>query len=350
MQPDIIAYLLETLHLHDYSIVRYLRVALLIAAFSVTGCRQEANPLSQVTSDEPTCIAFRESPLYPPKIQDSYVVFSILGEDGEVIVGVDLETRQKTKIVLDEGDPGSPPADLLFLTVHGNWIVWLEHPLHTPPDSGELYAYNLTTSERARISKLVTLPALPALFGDTLVWVEKGPCPDTHITKCSLRGRVHNLRTGEELSMETAQRITDIVLLWNDYLVYNAYGEAGDLDIGMYDLTTGEERWLVTADDDQYLFSLQGSRVLYRPRREANEDFKSCVYNFATETTDCFIANTVTTMVWEKHVAWSIGGQVYLHDLDTGTTLQIAEGYFPTLNDKYLTWFRYSSLCYVNLD
>jgi hypothetical protein len=350
MQPDIIAYLLETLHLHDYSIVRYLRVALLIAAFSVTGCRQEVNPLSQITSDEPTCIAFRESPLYPPKIQDSYVVFSILGEDGEVIVGVDLEAHRQTEIVLGEDYSGSPPLSLLFLTVHGNWIVWLEHPLHTPPDSGELYAYNLTTSEREGISRLVTLPALPALFEDTLVWFEKGPCPDTHITKCSLRGRVHNLRTGEERSVKMAQRLAGNVRLWRDQLAYNTYGEARDLDIGMYNLTTGEKRWLVTGDDDQYLFDLQGPQVLYRPIGEANKGRESCVYNLATETTDCFVTNTVPSMVWERYVTWSIWGQVYLHDLDTGTTLQIAEGYFPTLNDKYLTWFRYSSLCYVNLD
>ena len=56
--------------------------------------------------------------------------------------------------------------------------------------------------------------------------------------------------------------------------------------------------------------------------------------------------------VWGKYVTWGGFEGVYLYDIETNTTLQVADVQYRAelvINDEYLAWLDGKRVCYLDL-
>ena len=243
-------------------------VVLLTIGF-LTGC------LPSTPSEEtntPTCFNLRWKtstspawgiPFSPLESYANHIVFSGLQEEEMLLVVIDLEAPERTQVIQAQRWP-----PFLTPTIYSDRLAWLEESSTV----SHIYVYDLKTEEKELITPSGVAVGVPALYEEHLVW-PVWPAGERCIDEeeCLLQLKHRNLSTGTEEELDiSAQQLRGRLYLWDAYLVYTARGEAGDLDIVLHDLTTGEEGWLVTGEGDQKALDLQGTQLLYSPGEDGS--------------------------------------------------------------------------------
>ncbi len=200
------------------------------------------------------------------------LVFAAFQGRETVLVLVDLETPENTQHV--HAREGQVP---LFPVIHGDRLAWAEDLF----SDSQIYVYDLRTGEKELIAAPGSDLGDLALYEEHLVWrvwPEEEPCLAVD-KECLTQLKYRNLSTGTEEYLGTGQ-VEGGIHLWDTYLAYTARNEDRDLDIVLYDLTTGEEEWLITGEDDQTVLELQGAQLLYSPRKDKDSwNSEVCVFN-----------------------------------------------------------------------
>lgn len=243
---------------------------------------------------------------YVPRTDGRYVVWLDgrgRAEDTHAyfqIFGADLTTGEEFEI--SSGD-----HDRLYPDVDAGVAIWAEEDFGCEGCRGDIAGKRLASGEEFLISATPNNETRPAITNDIVVWVEIGPVAETLWMK--------NIFSDDDpVAIATAQpgwtidlpRADDNKVVWSEYQTIT--NDSAEFRLRAYDILTGEyyEVGEGFADD----------------ARALRDDYD----------------------VDDHYISWSVARELFLFDMDTGTTTKLLDGGgCPTIEDGIVFYedFRY---------
>ena len=192
-----------------------------------------------------------------------------------------LSTSRETQITLNELDQYSP-------ALYEDRIVWLDGRNgggnldvdHWPEGNWDVYMYNLSTSKGTRITANVSWKTSPAIYNDKILWID-GRNGEALYSHQIVDGDIYmyDLPTSEEtqlvtnVSSDTRPDIYGDRFVWEDKRNQNS-------DIYMYDLVSSTEVQITDNESEQRYPAIYEDRIIWTDYRNGNEWDNPDVYMY----------------------------------------------------------------------
>lgn len=213
-----------------------------------------------------------------PRTSQGWVVWADDRDGATHIWARDPATKEERRITPTTAAQTSP--DLSY-----PWVVYKQ----AAQEAGtfEVYAYNLATGDRTKVTPAPGLHLNPVVGGELVAWTEVEDIEVSGVVESTIRG--HHLGTGESrvvVAAENEQSSPDVdypFIVWQD----SRPGSNG-WDLYSYQWETRSERALVRAPGDQSFPQLSWPHLAWRDTRHLGEDQDSghSVYWQDLSTTD----------------------------------------------------------------
>ncbi len=169
-----------------------------------------------------------------------------------------------------------------FPAIHGDKILWIDgrngEPLYSHQIAdGDIYMYNLSTSEETRLVTNVSSDVRPDIYGDRFVW-EDDRNGNSDIYMYDLVNSTEIQITDNE-SEQRYPAIYEDRIIWTDYRNGNGWDNP---DIYMYNLSTSEEMQITTSESEQWADDIYGAKIVWTDNRNGNYD----IYMFTLGTSE----------------------------------------------------------------
>jgi TolB protein len=160
----------------------------------------------------------------------------------------------------------------IFPAIYGDRILWVDgrngEPLYSHQIvDGDLYMYDLSTSEETRLVSSVSSDARPDIYGDRIVWGDDRN-QNSDIYMYDLVNSTEVQITDNE-SEQWHPAIYEDRIIWTDYRNGNGWDNP---DIYMYNLSTSEEMQITTSESKQWADDIYGDNVVWTDNRNGNND------------------------------------------------------------------------------
>ena len=203
-----------------------------------------------------------------PAIYGELVVWHDLRNGNFDIYAYNLSSEEEIRITGNE-------SDQIYPAVYDDRIVWED----SRNGNSDIYMYNLSRGEGMRITNNTSDQVSPAIYGDVIVWEDHTNVNLSDMdnitledfTQLDINIHMYNLSTGEEtrITSNASAQINPAIhgdrIVWED--LRNGTG-----DIRMYDLSTGEEK-LITEDSFwQEAPDIYEDRIVWTDYRNGNKD------------------------------------------------------------------------------
>jgi beta propeller repeat protein len=150
-----------------------------------------------------------------------------------------------------------------------------------------------------------------------------------------------------EIPIATNSSLQDNSAISGDRIVWQDWRN-GNLDIYMYDLSTGDERQISTDFHNEVNPAISGDRIVWQDFRNGYPDIY--MYDLSTGTETQITTNYAQHMcpgISGDRIVWADdrnGWDIYLYDIFTGTETQISynhAGYAPKISGDRIVWTDY---------
>lgn len=203
-----------------------------------------------------------------PAIYGELVVWHDLRNGNFDIYAYNLSSGEEIQITGNE-------SDQMYPAVYGDRIVWED----SRNGNSDIYMYNLSSGEGMQITNNASDQLSPAIYGDVIVWEDHTNVNLSDIdnmtlekfTQLDINIHMYNLSTGEEtrITSNASAQINPAIhgdrIVWED--LRNGTG-----DIRMYSLSTGEEK-LITEDSFWKVApDIYEDRIVWTDYRNGNQD------------------------------------------------------------------------------
>lgn len=241
---------------------------------------------------------------YSPVISKSYVAWieyhnpSRLEEGASNdIYALNLETGERQRVT-------SVPAERFGLSVRGSRLVWNED--RKQGTDYDIYAYDLTSNEEIPVAVMPGYQGQPAIYENTVVWVDDRNNPDVGTVKAGCGNCAENRR-----------------------------------DIYLYDFETAEERLIVQTGALNASPSIHGNKIVWLRYRIDPESTSVYLLDLETglerEISNMGYRHGGQPLVSDRYVVWSVrwpcdvrsniepkNTGLYVYELETNATTQIS--------------------------
>jgi len=207
-----------------------------------------------VSTRETFQISESNSVIDGPAIYENVVIWIEICEGDYCIHGRDLSTWNKLYVTMTTNCIFSP-------TIHGNTVFWIEDI----NDSLGIYGYNLITEEKFTVTKegeVSITPKGPVAYDSIVVWQDyRAGNPDVY---------GYDFSTSTEFQIRTSSYGEGDPMIYKNVVVYDT-DKNGNGDIYGYDLSTKKEFQITSDPSDQYYPAIYGDIVVWWDERNTYE-------------------------------------------------------------------------------
>jgi len=260
-----------------------------------------------------------------------------------------LSTHEITEIAVDNSS--------WYCDIYGDTIVWDNC---RDENKWDIYAYNLSTSEKTQLTFDELEQTKPSIYGDRVVYCEwENGTGDIYM---------YNLSTRKESQITTNESIQRDPVIYGDRVVWqdarnggslDQYGDfVGNWDIYMYNLSTQQETQITSNKSYQIWPAIYEDRIVWQDARNggnfgdwgATGNWDIYMYNLSNskETKISSSMRAYWPAVFGNRIAWidnRTGNEyrdLYLYDLSTSQETLIASNesfdYMPSLYGNRIVW------------
>ena len=238
-------------------------------------------------------------------INGNLVVFEDNRNGGTDIYGYNLVTEAEIEIRKGDWSAGNPDAA-------GNTVVWMDQRNALANWRWDIYGYDVATGQEFEVCANSGWQGYPAISGDTIIWWDnQGSGNELHGMGVST-GNKFFIHAPPRANMGPLDVDGDIVV-W-----YDTRRGVEEADIYGYDLSTGEEFPICTAQGSQQAPVISGDYVVWMDKRNGVWD----IYGYDLVSREEFAIDTSpgaqehpavngATVVWEDHASPTTGPDIY---------------------------------------
>ncbi len=267
-----------------------------------------------ISLGEEVQITSNESVQIGPAIYEDRIVWTDLRNGNADIYMYNITSGEETQLTDNEYNQWYP-------AIHGDRVVWED----TRNGNADIYMYNITTGEEIQITSNESLQIDPVIYGDIIAWTDTRNMNITEdesemglqdLLQSNVDIYMYNLSSGEETQVTTNESWQEGPAIHGDRIVWTDMRNANltsddwmqwNVDIYMYNLTSGEETQVTTDESNQLLPAIYGDRIVW-------EDYR----NHAASSTDM---NTTLVMQWNS--------DIYTYNISSQEEEQITSDPFP---------------------
>ncbi|WP_164888552.1 hypothetical protein [Methanosarcina sp. MSH10X1] len=244
--------------------------------------------LYNLSTSKETRITLNESDQYAPALYEDRLVW-LDGRNGGGSLDVDhwpegnwdvfmynLSTSKGTRITTNE-------SWKTFPAIYGDKILWVDgrngEPLHSHQIvDGDLFMYDLSTSEETRLVSNVSSDTKPDIYGDRIVWGDDRN-QNSDIYMYDLVNSTEVQITDNE-SEQWRPALYEDRIIWTDYRNGNGWDNP---DVYMYNLSTSEEMQITTSESEQWADDIHSDIVVWTDNRNGKNDIYMSILRASEE-------------------------------------------------------------------
>ena len=224
--------------------------------------------------EEEVQITTNESLQIGPAIYEDRIVWTDLRNGNADIYMYNVTSKEETQLTDNEYDQWYP-------AIHGDRVVWED----TRNGNADIYMYNITSGEEIQITSNESLQIDPVIYGDIIVWTDTRNMNITEdepemelqdLLQSNVDIYMYNLSSGEETQVTTNESWQEGPAIHGDRIVWTDMRNANltsddwlewNVDVYMYNLTSGEETQVTTDGSNQLLPAIYGDRIVWEDYR-----------------------------------------------------------------------------------
>lgn len=271
-------------------------------------------------------ISTNESLQIGPKIYEDKIVWTDVGNESADVYLYNITSSEEIQLTGNDSDQWYPD-------IYGDMVVWEDER----NGNADIYMHNITSGEETQITSDESPQLDPAIYGDIIVWTDTRSVniteDDENLTlQDLLRSNsdiyMYNISSGEEMQVTTNTSWQEGASIYEDRIVWADMRNANltsdnwlewNVDVYMYNITTGEETQVTTDESNQLLPAIYGDRIVW-------EDYR----NF----------NATTDISTSEEVAWN--SDIYMYNITSQEEKQVTSNAssqeYPAIYEDTLVW------------
>lgn len=240
-----------------------------------------------LSSGEEIKITNNASLKYSPVIYGDLIAWEDFRNGNWDIYVYNLTSSRETQITLNTSDQYAP-------ALYEDRLIWLDGrngggSLDVdlwPEGNWDIYMYNLSTSRGTRLTTVESWKTFPAIYNEKVLWID-GRNGETLASHQLVEGDIYmyDLSTSEETQLVTnvsADSRPDIFgerLVWEDRRNENS-------DVYMYDFMNSTEVQITDNESEQWLPSIYEDRIIWTDYRNGEDLLNPDVYMYNISTSE----------------------------------------------------------------
>lgn len=274
-----------------------------------------------------------------PKIYEDRVVWTDTRNGSADIYMYNITSSEETQLTDNEFDQWYPD-------IYGDRVVWED----TRNGNADIYLYNITSGEEIQITADEAPQVDPVIYGDIIAWTDtrnvnltgdEGNLTLQDVLSSNSDIYMYNISSGEEIqvtnntSWQEGPTIHEDRIVWADLRNADLTSDNWldwNVDIYMYNITTGEETQITADGSNQLLPAIYGDRIVWEDYRNHDTVIDTDTSMGVVWNSDIYMYNISSQE--ERQVTTDLYSQEYpaIYE-DTLVWVDMSNGYF----DIYMT-------------
>lgn len=280
-----------------------------------------------ISSGEEMQVTTNESLQVDPAIYRDIIVWTDVRNETADIFMYNITSAEEMQLIDNE-------SNQLYPDIYGNVVVWEDYR----NGNADIYMYNISSGEEMQVTTNESLQVDPAIYGDIIVWT------DTRDVNTTIEGEnltlqdilqynadiyMYNISSGEETQVTNNTSWQEGAVIYEDTIVWTDMRNANltsdnwldwNVDVYMYNITTGEETQVTTNESNQLLPAIYGDRIVWEDYRNFNETVN--------------INDTDEIVVWNS--------DIYMYNISSQEEMQVTSNdssqEYPAIYNDTLVW------------